>query len=319
MALGDGVTVRVDLNRIRSNLEAIRRRVKCKVLAVVKADAYGLGAKDVTDAIDDLVDGYCFFTLEEVHAAKIRPRSRKLVQLLGPPTSPNPNDYLALKTNPAVHTVDQAAALRRAGPALAIDTGMQRFACPPRWIDEALEAGECPAAMTHAVRPDQARKLLELTAGRPLFRHAAGSGMLDDPTAWLDAVRVGLAIYEGAMRVSTPLLETNSSVGPVGYGGFTTATGHHGAIGVGYSHGLRSGPCVINGRPSRILEVGMQTAYVQTSGSDRAGDPVTLLGDGLSERDVVAAWGGPPQQVLVQLARLARTTGRPIEYGRFDA
>jgi alanine racemase len=51
-----------------------------------------------------------------------------------------------------------------------------------------------------------------------------------------------------------------------------------------------------------VLEVGMQSAFVECEPSDRPGDEAVLLGDGLSEDEVAAAWGTPPHTVLVQLA-----------------
>ena len=60
-------------------------------------------------------------------------------------------------------------------------------------------------------------------------------------------------------------------------------------------------PCRVNGRASRVIEVGMQTAFVETSPGDRIGDEVVLLGDELGEQDVADAWGVSHQEVLVRL------------------
>jgi alanine racemase len=154
--------------------------------------------------------------------------------------------------------------------------------------------------MTHASSPEQVRRFGELVGGRGLRLHAAGSALLDEPSAWFDAVRPGLALYRGAARVSARLVEVRDSSGPAGYTGFVAA--RHGVILCGYSNGLRAGACLVNGRRSRVLEVGMQSAFVECEPSDRPGDEVVLLGDGLTEDDVAAAWGTPPHTALVQLA-----------------
>ena len=65
------VQVVVDLARVRANAVEIRRRVGVDVLAVVKADAYGLGAARVVAAIADLVAGFCVFSLAEALAADL--------------------------------------------------------------------------------------------------------------------------------------------------------------------------------------------------------------------------------------------------------
>ena len=89
-------------------------------------------------------------------------------------------------------------------------------------------------------------------------------------------------------------------------------------IRVGYRDGLKPGPCRVGGRPSRVLEVGMQSAFVEVGPGDRRGAPVLLLGsehpadpDGLTESAVAAAWGVSPQEVLVRL-----TAAGPREYRR---
>jgi alanine racemase len=131
--------------------------------------------------------------------------------------------------------------------------------------------------------------------------HAAGSSLLHEPSAWLDAVRPGLAIYQGAVRVSATLVEVRKSKGPAGYSGFEVPW--HGVILAGYSNGLRTGPCLVNGQPSRILEAGMQSAFVEVQPGDQAGSSeVILLGDSLSEAEVGKAWGTTPHEALLRLA-----------------
>jgi alanine racemase len=47
----------VDLDRVRANVLSISRLVNVDIIAVVKSDAYGLGARRVAKAIGDLVSG----------------------------------------------------------------------------------------------------------------------------------------------------------------------------------------------------------------------------------------------------------------------
>src|SRR5258706_14836 len=108
-----------------------------------------------------------------------------------------------------------------------------------------------------------------------------------------------MGMYRGAARVSARLIEARDSRGPSGYSGFVTA--RHGVIRCGYSNGLRAGPCVVNGERRRVLEVGMQTAFVEIGPRDRVGDEVVLLGGGLSEAEVAAAWGCTAQEALFRL------------------
>jgi alanine racemase len=180
---------------------------------------------------------------------------------------------------------------------------MQRFACPPENVAAVLLAGHCTEAFTHAIKPEQVSRLIQIVGGRAsgIKLHAAGSSLWEDSACRLDAIRPGLALYRGAVKVTAPLVEVRESRGPAGYSGFVTP--RHGVILCGYYQGLRPGPCLINGRQSRVLEVGMQSSFVETSLTDKMGDEVVLIGAGLEADEIGTAWKTSPQQALVSLLR----------------
>jgi alanine racemase len=293
------VTVRVDLARVRANAEQIARQAGVALIAVVKADAYGLGARPIAETIGDLVDGfYVFDAVEAMRADLFAITGKRSIALLG--ESKDAADYLRHHIQPAVWTVEHATMLAKARPVLSVDSGQQRFGCPPTEVAELLKQTSIDEAFTHAITLEQVRNFDSVTAGRCRFRHAAGSALLDQAEAKFDAVRPGLALYRGAVRASARLIEARDGLGPAGYRGFVTP--RHGVIRLGYSNGLQSGPCIVNGIRRRVLEVGMQSAFVELGPSDRAGDEVVLLGDGLTETDVAAAWQRSPQEALLRLA-----------------
>lgn len=293
------VNVQIDLERIGDNARKIRQRVGVPLIAVVKADAYGLGIVPVARALATNVDEFCVFSLSEAVDADLARSHHKPIMVLRPDENLTAADFIAQAARPAVWDADRAAALRDARPILSVNTGMQRFATPADQIDAVLNAGGCDEAFTHAARLGQIDQFLTLMGGRGLRLHAAGSSLLHEPLARLNAVRPGLALFRGAVRVSTRLLEVRPSKGPVGYSGF--ATSHHGVIPVGYFNGFRAGPCLVNGRIARAVEVGMQSAYVECSANDKAGDEVVLLGDVITEAEIALAWESSPQEVLVRL------------------
>src|SRR6266446_5989648 len=173
--MSNAVRVHVNLSKIRAAAEEIGRKTGVDVLAVVKADAYGLGAREVAEAIADVVQSFCFFSLKEAIATNLDPKWRKPSILLGPAGSMVAQDYISLDLRPAVSTVEQAAALRKANPILCVDTGMQRFACPESEIDRVIEAGGIREAFAHAPTMEQVKKFREIMAGRGLKLHAAAS------------------------------------------------------------------------------------------------------------------------------------------------
>lgn len=298
------VSVTIDLERIRRNAADVVARVGVPLWAVIKADAYGLGAARVAVALAQIVEGFCVFALEEAETIDLWASTGKPALALGPPSTLEPQRWLAAHVRPSVTTVEQARRLKDAGPVLCVDTGMQRFACPPEEIGPVLEAGQITEAFTHATHVDHARRLRQLTAGRGLKLHSTATALLDEPEARLDAVRPGLALYRGAVKVRTRLAEARPSAGLIGYIGWSNEGGHHGAILAGYSHGLRPGPVMVNGRRQRVMEVGMQSAYVTLHAEDHQGDEVILLGEGVGESDLAFVWGVTPHHALLVMATM---------------
>jgi alanine racemase len=296
------VKVTIDLGRVRRNAQEVAARVRVPVWATIKADAYGLGAGRGARALADIVEGFCVFALAEAEAIGLWKLTGKPAIALGPPETLDPQRWIEAHVRPAMTTVDQALQLADAAPVVCVDTGMQRFACPAGDVGAVLEAGNIGEAFTHATRVEHVRRLREVTAGKTLRLHAAATGLLDEPEARLDAVRPGLALYRGAVRTSARLADVRRSAGAIGYGGWRSESGFHGVILAGYSHGLRPGPVMVNGRRQRITEIGMQSAYVTLDEADRMGDEVVLLGEGLSEAEVGFAWEATPHQVVLVMA-----------------
>ena len=84
MSEGLNVKVKIDLNRIRRNLQDIRRELNgAKLMLMLKADAYGHGLEEVAMATADVVDGFGVITMNE--AVRIRKISRDTPVLVNMP------------------------------------------------------------------------------------------------------------------------------------------------------------------------------------------------------------------------------------------
>ena len=296
--------VNVNLPRVQSNAEAIARRTGKPVIAVVKADAYGLGARQVVEALADIVDSFYVFATREMLYDDID-TGKPTIALLG--GSDDPDDYLLRRIRPVVWTAERANLLRKARPVISLDTGQGRFGCTVEEVDAVVKTGACDEGMSHATTVAQARILRETLGRRVSTLHAAGTALLDERDAWLDAVRPGLALYHDAVRVTARLVEARDIRGPAGYGGFVSSTGRLGVFLAGYAHGMRAGgECLVNGIRRRIPEVGMQSAFVELGAEDKVGDEVVLLGDGVTVQEIGAAWGTTPHEALLRLARIVR-------------
>jgi alanine racemase len=261
------VSLHVDLDRVRANAAALRARLgsaQVEIYAVVKADAYGLGASRVAEALAPLVDAFYVFDLAEARAADLARFGRRILALDHPWQS-------------------------------------HRFGCPAEDFGAALSAGAITEAMTHASRPEQVDALRTLARGRPLKLHAAATSLLDTPAAWLDAVRPGLGLYRGAVTLRASIVECRDVAGAAGYSRF--AATRVGILPLGYSAQIRPGPCLVSGERCQIREVGMQTCFVDVGPNARPGLEVTLLGDGLTEADLATAWGVSEQEVIMRISR----------------
>ncbi|HZZ45070.1 MAG TPA: alanine racemase [Tepidisphaeraceae bacterium] len=303
-----GVVVRVDLGRVCGNAAAVAARTGVPVIGVVKANAYGLGGKRVARALAGVpgVEGFYAFSLGEAVEYELAGTGKPTL-VLEPTPMGDVGEYVSRGVRPSVWTVEGAERMRRARPVLSVETGMQRFAAAADQVDAIIKAGDIKEAMTHATRLEHVEQLQRAVEGYPgLKLHAAGTALLNEPRAYLDATRPGVALYSNALTVTAPLYQVRESGSPAGYTGFMAP--RHGLILLGYQHGLRMGPCLVNGRRARLLEVGMQTSFVEVEGSDKVGDPVTLISEDLPADVIAGEWRCGPHEVLLRLSAVGAIT-----------
>ncbi len=124
----------IRLNAIRHNALAFRRRCK-KLYAVVKADAYGHGAEEVTACLADVADGFVVSLLDE--AAELRVAAcGKDILVLTPPWQAEQAHSLVV--NGFIATVDGLDSAKRLAQVCAqsqipvrahikVNTGMNRY------------------------------------------------------------------------------------------------------------------------------------------------------------------------------------------------
>lgn len=283
------VTCVVDLDRVRAAVERVRAETRVRLVAVIKADAYGLGAARVADAIAGVADDLAYFSVAEAREVG-RPGI-----VIGPPEG-DPAEYRELRLRPTVSTIADAVRFSGLPLAVSVDTGMQRFGCDPRDLEAIVRSANPEEIHTHAGNLAAIERLKAIAGGfgRPLL--GASTSMLESPSAWLDGVRPGVGLYRGALRVSARLHSVRDTHGPIGYTGFSAP--RVGILLAGYSNGLQPAPLLINGRRQRFLEIGMNSSYVSVDARDREGDEAVLLGDGITEAEIAQALKVREHEVL---------------------
>ncbi len=130
----DNTYVKIDLDAIESNIDAIRAKVGVDVMAVVKADAYGHGAVQVTRLLQDKCTFFGVSSILEAMELRRAGIYNPILILGHTPISAFPA-LVQAEIRPTIYHYDAAAALSKAAVQqgktaafhFAVDTGMSRI------------------------------------------------------------------------------------------------------------------------------------------------------------------------------------------------
>jgi alanine racemase len=218
-----GAILTIDLGAIADNYRFLRQRLGAASCAgVVKADAYGLGAAQVSPA---LWEAGCrtFFvaTLDEGVALRAALPAAE-IHVLGGDVATTAADHAARDLRPVLNSLAEIAAWRaeagrqgRALPAtIHLDTGMSRLGMPPAELEllvaepERLAGIEVTLVMSHLAcsdEPAHPQNALQLAAFRRAVRRfrpagarlsfANSSGVFLGRDYHFDLARPGAALY----------------------------------------------------------------------------------------------------------------------------
>jgi alanine racemase len=330
----------LDLAAVRANVRRLAAAAGgAEVWAVVKADAYGHGAADVSRAaLEAGAAALCVATVAEALALRaVLPETRLLV--LGPTGE---DEWASARDARLELTVSRPGPLPVGLPLhVKLDTGMGRWG-----LSELPASGrDVVALMSHFASAEgdpaftraQLRRFLEATASHPgLTRHVANSAAtLSLPESRLDAVRCGIAVYgispfgdDPAPHGLTPALRWDSELAHVrplaagestGYGRRFVAERPTsiGIVPVGYADGFRrdlTGTEVLVGGERRpvVGTVSMDAIAVELAGGERVGAQVTLLGDGLLAEEHARVAGTIAYEIVCGLNARAPRAERTV-------
>ncbi len=217
----------IHLDAIYKNIEEAQKRVGAdtRIMAIVKANAYGHGAIEVANAIKGRVYGFAVATVKEALTLR-KSGINNLILILGYvckaeyETVINNNITFALLSKEMASEVD-ACAMRIGKTArchIKINTGMNRIGFPAneetvRELEEihAMKGLDCEGIFMHFATADEADKTfshkqyelfmevvnsLEKRGITYAIRHCANSAaIIDLPQMKLDMVREGIILY----------------------------------------------------------------------------------------------------------------------------
>jgi alanine racemase len=203
----------IDSKAIQANWRWLADYAGVAAGAAVKADGYGMGARETTEA---LIEVGCrdFFvsTWAEAEALGKLPGDASLVVLHGV----GPDDVeaaLRLPARPCLNTVEQVARWKEIGADrpcdVMVDTGINRLGLRPTEIDalsgltiDTLHSHLACADENTAMNPMQLERFRAVAAAIPARRYsfANSAGICLGREYSFDLVRPGLALYGGVPR-----------------------------------------------------------------------------------------------------------------------
>jgi alanine racemase len=268
-----GAILEIDLSAIVANWRALAERVApTGCAAVVKADAYGLGAAPVARALSNAGCRLFFVaTIDEGIALREALGDGGEIAVLNGMLPGCAADFAAARMIPVLNDLGQisewAATGGRLPAMLHVDTGMTRLGLPLpaitavsrdfarvhwRTVMSHLACAETPE------HPLNAAQLAAFSAARASFAHvpaslAASSGIFLGPDFHFDFVRPGAALYgvnpqPGAANPLRPVVRLKGRIlqvqqvdrgRTVGYGAthVTSAPGRLATVAIGYADG----------------------------------------------------------------------------------
>ncbi|RJF96820.1 alanine racemase [Noviherbaspirillum cavernae] len=217
-----GAILTIDLDAVRDNHRLLRARTGGAVCAaVMKADAYGLGAQQVAPVLAN--DGCRHFFVahldEGIRLRAVLPPDAEVFVLHGPPVGAE-REFVAHNLIPVLNSLQQTTAWSalarqmnaRLPALLQVDTGMSRMGMPDEEIDVLLPDAEilaplelrylmshlaCAEVQDHPMNAAQLRKFHAIRARFPAMPAclANSSGIFLGPDYHFDLVRPGAALY----------------------------------------------------------------------------------------------------------------------------
>lgn len=208
----------INLGAIRRNAEAIKAYAGKRLIAVVKADAYGHGVIPVTEALRSVADMFAVATIEEgVELRQTGIREPMLVLFSSLPEQAG--QIVEYELTPMIGNWEFANRLNEIASStihvhININTGMNRSGV--RWTEavqflnrrKTLDRLEVAGFFTHLATADEADKsyvslqlerfssvLEKISDGSELIHAANSAATLAVPESHFDAVRPGLSLY----------------------------------------------------------------------------------------------------------------------------
>lgn len=326
----------INLAALKHNVAQVRDFApKAKIMAVIKANAYGHGMLRIAGALND-VDAVAVARAAEGVQLRLSGFNKRIAVLEGFVAKNELDDFAQYNLDVVVHSIGQLDVLekyqakKKLSVWLKLDTGMSRLgvsdaefvpiyqrllSCssikqPVFFMTHLSSADELDSAITLQQLKRFNEKLKTYAEERSV---ANSAGIMGWPESISDWIRPGLMLYgvspffdsTGEMHSLKPVMTLHSRLiavkniaagVAVGYGctWVSSVETKIGVVAIGYGDGYpryaKTGtPVLVNGKKVPLVgRVSMDTITVDLNSqiNAKAGDPVTLWGDGLAVEEI---------------------------------
>jgi len=213
-------TIDIDLNALQHNFHRVRTFApQSKIMAMVKADAYGHGIERVAESLQE-ADAFGVACIEEARMIRQVGLKNRIVLMAGFFAASELPEIAALNCDIVLHDFSQLDSLEKCSTKnkiqawLKIDTGMHRLGFSPENFSVVYERllncqsikhpiffishfadADLPEKQTTQQQIDSFHQLVQNLPGEKSLSGSAG--IIDYPDAQLDWVRPGIMLYGG--------------------------------------------------------------------------------------------------------------------------
>lgn len=203
---------KISLPAIRRNALKIKNLAKSSLFfAVVKADAYGHGAEEVSRYIEDIADGFCVAIIEEGIALRVAGITKKILVFTPPLDEYDVARAKAYNLTLTVNSSKTAKLIKGLPCHIKVNTGMNRLGCNLNALHEvskALPANSMEGVYSHLFAPEsdaasesqlalfeRAVKTVKQINPDITAHLSASGGLLRGGKYLFDCVRCGILLY----------------------------------------------------------------------------------------------------------------------------
>ncbi len=325
--------LRIKKDHIRKNVESLYKYSGKPLIAVVKADAYGIGAIPISLLLQDMEEISAFAVACVEEGIELRKAGiKKKILVLGGVLKGEEKAFIEYKLTPVVSHMEHLKALENIPIPIQVkyDTGMGRLG----FLEEVIEDERIEGVLSHLSTPldenfsrlqiDSFKEIVKMYKGLKYIHMESSAGVIYR-VPFASHIRVGLALYgekpfqdypvelKPAIEIRAKIISVkNLPTGfPISYSKsyITEKPTKVGVVAFGYADGLmkslsNKAYLYYKGEPVKILgNITMDMTMIDLTGKEaQVGDWVGIVGENQSFTFLAKIAGTIPYELMTNLS-----------------